>query len=90
MPADKGEKTDSFSSFIINFKKLFALFTDGHTDQFGDPKVKKFKCKQLNHLSLQHCNDSMQIQNQNLNSFIENWKGKLEQVNDNCVAGIRF
>ncbi len=64
-------------------------FSDGYVDQFGGPKGKKFKSKQLKELILANCNKPMSLQNEILNTTIEQWKGKNEQVDDILVIGIR-
>ncbi|MDO9186808.1 MAG: tetratricopeptide repeat protein [Bacteroidia bacterium] len=65
------------------------IYSDGYVDQFGGPKGKKFKYKQLedlilanNHLLLK---DQKEIYKKN---FIQ-WKGSLEQVDDVCLFGVR-
>jgi serine phosphatase RsbU (regulator of sigma subunit) len=67
----------------------FYLFTDGFADQFGGPKGKKFKYKQLEDLLLSLFNSSMQQQKETLISNFSQWKGDLEQVDDVCVIGLR-
>ena len=92
MPVGKGEKTQSFTLQTINANEgdtLF-LYTDGYADQFGGPKGKKFKYKQLNELLLSLNNKSMENQKDELNSVIENWRGKLEQVDDVLIIGIKI
>lgn len=66
------------------------MFTDGYADQFGGEKGKKFKYKQLvdKISSIQHL--KMQEQHEMLNKTFENWKDKLEQIDDVCVIGIRL
>ncbi|MGP8217298.1 MAG: tetratricopeptide repeat protein [Bacteroidia bacterium] len=65
------------------------LFTDGYADQFGGPKEKKFKYKQLQQLIMDNCKLTMQEQKQNLEQTLDNWKGNLEQVDDVLIIGIR-
>ena len=67
----------------------FYLFTDGFADQFGGPKGKKFKYKQLEELLLSLTNSSMQEQKETLISNFSQWKGDLEQVDDVCVIGVK-
>ncbi len=92
MPVGKGERIDSFTLQAINIKSgdTLYLYTDGYADQFGGPKGKKFKYKQLNELLLKNSNLSMSIQMEELMNTFMNWKGDLEQVDDVCVIGIKI
>ncbi len=65
----------------------FYLYSDGYADQFGGPKGKKFKYKQLEDLLLLNHAKSSHEQKEILNSSIEKWKGSLEQVDDITVIG---
>jgi serine phosphatase RsbU (regulator of sigma subunit) len=66
------------------------LLTDGYADQFGGPKGKKFRYKQLEDLLLQHHTKDMHEQQVILNEAIEEWKGDIEQVDDILITGIRY
>jgi serine phosphatase RsbU (regulator of sigma subunit) len=66
------------------------LFTDGYADQFGGPRGKKFKYKQLQQLLLSIVQKPMHEQNQIISERFELWKGSLEQVDDVCVIGVRI
>ncbi|MBI2271534.1 MAG: tetratricopeptide repeat protein [Bacteroidetes bacterium] len=66
------------------------IFTDGYADQFGGPHGKKFKYKQLQQLLMDSSKRSCGQQKEILNSTFDNWKGKLEQVDDVLIIGIRF
>jgi serine phosphatase RsbU (regulator of sigma subunit) len=92
MPVGKGIKTDSFDTFTLNFLKndSLYLYTDGYPDQFGGPKGKKFKYKQLEELLLKNSSLSLTLQNEKLNTVFEEWQGNLEQVDDVCIVGITF
>ena len=65
-------------------------FTDGFADQFGGPKGKKFKYKQLQDMLLAAVDLPLDTQKEQLNTAFEKWKGDLEQVDDVCVIGIRI
>jgi tetratricopeptide (TPR) repeat protein len=68
---------------------LLYLFTDGYADQFGGPKGKKFKYKQLSNKLLAISGQSMKEQKHILEETLQSWKGSLEQVDDVLVIGIR-
>jgi serine phosphatase RsbU (regulator of sigma subunit) len=92
MPVGMGDRKDSFSLGMINTQKddILYLYTDGYADQFGGPKGKKFKYKQLNELLLALSNRALTDQLEILNSTFCEWRGDLEQVDDVCVVGIKF
>ena len=93
MPVGKGhDDTVMFSLRSVDLKpgdRLYTL-TDGFADQFGGPKGKKFKYKQLEEFLLQHHHQPMQLQREKLETAFEVWKGDLEQVDDICVIGIHI
>ena len=96
MPADKQpvgkyDRPLPFNTRLINIQKgdTFYLFTDGYADQFGGPKGKKFKYRQLQDLLLANSNYSMEKQKSELEKRLSEWKGGLEQVDDILVIGIR-
>jgi serine phosphatase RsbU (regulator of sigma subunit) len=66
------------------------LFTDGYADQFGGPKGKKFKYKQLQGLLAVIGEEPMAEQHKILSETFDRWKGNLEQVDDVCVIGLKF
>lgn len=66
------------------------LFTDGFADQFGGPKGKKFKYKQLKELLVSNSNLSLEKQKQKLEKTFVEWSGELEQVDDVCIIGIKI
>lgn len=70
-------------------RDLVYLFTDGYADQFGGPKGKKFKYKQLKELLIEHADLPLPAQKEMLLKAFKRWKGDLEQVDDVLVIGIR-
>ncbi|MBC7694558.1 MAG: SpoIIE family protein phosphatase [Burkholderiales bacterium] len=91
MPVGKGERTDSFSKQTIELieNDVVYVYTDGYADQFGGPKGKKLKYKQLNELLLSISDRQLSEQSDVLNKTIENWRGNLEQVDDILVLGFK-
>ncbi|MEZ4937278.1 MAG: tetratricopeptide repeat protein [Crocinitomicaceae bacterium] len=80
-----------FSSHTIQLQKGDAiyLFSDGYADQFGGEKGKKFKTANLKKLFLSIQNEKMDKQRELLSQTFEDWKGKLEQLDDVCVIGVK-
>ena len=66
------------------------LYSDGYADQFGGPKGKKFKYKQLDNLIITHKHLPMKDQKVLLKKSFLDWKGDLEQVDDVCVFGVKI
>jgi serine phosphatase RsbU (regulator of sigma subunit) len=66
------------------------LFTDGYADQFGGPKGKKFKHKQLEQILVDIAHLPMEEQKRILNTRFEEWRGALEQVDDVTAIGVRM
>ena len=87
----QSEKPEPFSLQTIPFKKgdMIYMFTDGYADQFGGPKGKKFKYKQLQDLIVSISQKPMKEQKKILEQTIEQWKGGLEQIDDILIIGIR-
>ncbi|MES2513685.1 MAG: SpoIIE family protein phosphatase [Bacteroidota bacterium] len=93
MPVGAGYNSDhSFQEFEVSIQKndLVITFTDGYADQFGGPKGKKFKYKQLEDLLFANAHLPLSEIKEVLNDRIESWKGNLEQVDDICVMGIKI
>jgi phosphoserine phosphatase RsbU/P len=65
-------------------------FTDGYADQFGGPKGKKFRYKQLEELLAANAHLGFDEQKHLLNDTIENWRGSLEQIDDILVIGVKI
>jgi serine phosphatase RsbU (regulator of sigma subunit) len=93
MPVGAGYNADnSFREFEIDIRRndLVIALTDGYADQFGGPKGKKFKYKQLEEILLASAHLPLNSIKELLNDKIESWRGDLEQVDDICVIGIKI
>ena len=92
MPVGKGEKTDSFNLYTVDLKEGDTLYayTDGFADQFGGPKGKKFKYKQLNNTLISLSEKSLLEQKNSLTEIFTDWKGQLEQTDDVLLFGIKL
>ncbi len=84
------EKPFTNKEIVLNTNDILYLFSDGYADQFGGPKGKKFKYKQLNEVILANHGKPLSDQKEILKHTFDNWKGDLEQVDDVCVIGIRL
>jgi serine phosphatase RsbU (regulator of sigma subunit)/tetratricopeptide (TPR) repeat protein len=91
MPVGHGERSKPFTchSLILEPNDIIYLYTDGFADQFGGPKGKKYKYKQLNEQLLKVHQSSLSEQKNVLESEFNNWKGDLEQIDDICIIGLR-
>jgi serine phosphatase RsbU (regulator of sigma subunit) len=81
---------EPFIKHDINLQKgdLLYTFTDGYSDQFGGPKGKKFKQKQLKDLLLNIAAKPMHEQQAELEETVLKWRGDLEQIDDICIIGV--
>ena len=84
-------KADEYTNHVLQLEKGDAiyLFTDGFADQFGGPKGKKFKYRQLEEKLLAMTEKPMEEQKKLLAAIFREWKGNLEQVDDVLVIGVR-
>ncbi|MFN7013624.1 MAG: PP2C family protein-serine/threonine phosphatase [Bacteroidia bacterium] len=87
-----GEELKPFTLQKTDLQKgdIVYTFTDGFADQFGGPKGKKFKYKQLQELILSIHTLPMTQQKVKLNEVFEQWRGDLEQVDDVLFIGVKI
>lgn len=93
MPIGKHVKDQvPFSQHEIYLREgdMIYTLTDGYPDQFGGPKGKKFKYKQLEELLMSIAHEPMKIQKQKLEDAFINWKGNMEQIDDVCIIGVKI
>lgn len=76
--------------FQLEEDDMLYLLTDGYADQFGGPKGKKFKHKQLEQLLVSISEKPLAEQREILNKSFEDWRGTQEQVDDVTVIGVRI
>ncbi|MGL4599629.1 MAG: tetratricopeptide repeat protein, partial [Bacteroidia bacterium] len=79
-----------FTTHTLTLKKGDRLFlaTDGYADQFGGPKGKKFRYKQLQELFQNNKSASSTEQEKAIAETFDQWKGNLDQVDDVLVIGV--
>jgi serine phosphatase RsbU (regulator of sigma subunit)/predicted negative regulator of RcsB-dependent stress response len=58
------------------------MFSDGFADQFGGPKGKKYKYKQIKELIMEASKMVLSEQKKFIESSFNSWKGNLEQLDD--------
>ncbi|MES2763038.1 MAG: tetratricopeptide repeat protein [Bacteroidota bacterium] len=89
-PVGKFEERKDFHTHHLSLQKgdRLYLFTDGYADQFGGPKGKKFKYRQLEELLISTVNLSLSDQKLALEKAFTSWRGNHEQVDDVCIIGI--
>ncbi|MBS1650909.1 MAG: serine/threonine-protein phosphatase [Bacteroidetes bacterium] len=93
MPVGKyGDSVNPFTLQAIDLLEgdIIYTFTDGFADQFGGPKGKKFKYKQLQEVLLSIHQKPMEEQKQLLNNEFESWRGNLEQIDDVCIVAVKI
>jgi len=87
-----GEKLNSFSqnTFELQNGDMIYSFTDGYADQFGGEKGKKFKYSRLAELFKTIGLKNLDEQKLIMTDTITEWQGRLEQVDDILVVGVRI
>lgn len=90
-----GGITDKQKVFQLHFLQLkkgdsIYLFSDGFPDQFGGLKGKKLKSKGLLKVLLRVSKLSMKQQKIELDTFIEEWRGENDQIDDILIMGIKI
>ena len=91
-PIGKTDNAKPFTTNELNFVSgtCYYLFTDGLADQFGGPKGKKFKYRQMEEILRVNHQQKIDAQKQILAQAFAEWKGDLEQVDDVCVIGVKI
>ena len=66
------------------------IFSDGFADQFGGTNGKKLMYRKFKSLLIGMIDKDIKMQKEIINTFFENWKGNMEQIDDVCVIGVRI
>jgi serine phosphatase RsbU (regulator of sigma subunit) len=91
-PIGKFEKTKPYTTHTFELQKgdSVYIFSDGYADQFGGEKGKKFKAANMKRLLLSVQDKSMEEQRLIIDKAFEEWRGKLEQLDDVCMIGVKI
>jgi serine phosphatase RsbU (regulator of sigma subunit) len=91
-PIGKFAFRKAFTNHEINLEKGDAIYlsSDGFPDQFGGPKGKKLKTKSLKKLLIRINEEPILEQKTLLTDEFNSWKGKLEQLDDVCLIGLKI
>jgi serine phosphatase RsbU (regulator of sigma subunit) len=91
-PIGKTENPSPFTTHALDLVSgtIFYLLTDGYADQFGGPKGKKFRPKQLAQLLSSVCSFPLARQQQELSRAFMEWKGSADQVDDVTILGVKI
>ncbi len=91
-PIGKTDNPLPFTTHILPYVagKIIYLITDGYADQFGGPKGKKLKYKQLEEFILTNQHKSLTEQKEILEKNFMDWKMNYEQVDDVTLLGVKI
>ncbi|MEY4110882.1 MAG: hypothetical protein RLZZ46_1237 [Bacteroidota bacterium] len=90
-PIGAGHVQNPFTTQKLNIQKndIIYLFTDGFSDQFGGLKNKKLTKLKFKEILLKLACLTMEEQHEKLLSFINEYRGANEQIDDICVIGVK-
>ena len=86
------KKNEEFTNVVFeyNFDDKIYLYSDGYYDQFGEESGRKFLHKNFKQFLQEIHNQEMKNQKQLIENKFDQWKGKLEQVDDILIIGINL
>ncbi len=87
-----GEELETFTKQGVQLKKgdMIYSFSDGFSDQFGGPNGKKLRSANFKKILLDCAHLTGSEQKTILAEKFSGWKGRVEQIDDVCVIGIRI
>ncbi|MCB9224979.1 MAG: DUF4154 domain-containing protein [Crocinitomicaceae bacterium] len=90
-PIGKYAEQKPFITHKVELKEgdTFYVFSDGFADQFGGDKGKKFKTANFKKLLISIQDQPIEKHQELIDQAFEDWRGKLEQLDDVCVIGVR-
>jgi ligand-binding sensor domain-containing protein/serine phosphatase RsbU (regulator of sigma subunit) len=91
-PIGKTEHSKPFTTHKIKLQTndCIYVFTDGYVDQFGGEGGKKYKSANFKNFLLSIQDKNLAEQGNLINKNFDNWRGKLEQIDDVCVIGVKI
>jgi len=84
------DKEFNTQEVLVNKGDSVFIFSDGYADQFGGKRGKKLKTVNFQKELIGNSNLAMGELSKPLHSFLEQWMGDHEQVDDICIIGIKF
>lgn len=84
------EKVFNETAIDVQENDMLYIFSDGYADQFGGEHGKKFMLKNFKILLSSISDRDIRLQEESLRTAYNNWKGKLDQVDDALVVGMRI
>lgn len=80
----------SVQMFKLQHNDTIYMFSDGYADQFGGTEKKKFLTKRFKQLLVDIHEYPMSEQQKLLHTNLINWQGKMIQIDDILIVGVRF
>lgn len=92
MPISIFDRMNKFTGYEAPVKKgdILYIFSDGFADQFGGPSGRKFMYKSFKNLLIEVSRIDIKNQETALKEALKQWMGKLDQVDDITVMGIKM
>ncbi|MFO7842844.1 MAG: two-component regulator propeller domain-containing protein [Bacteroidales bacterium] len=86
----KAEKQFENIGFQLNKGDIVYMFSDGYPDQFGGPRGKKFKMDRVKNMLADVCDKPIEEQQEYVAKTFDEWRGRLQQVDDVLFMGVKI